>query len=66
MSSNKIGATCTNTANHNDETNIPQKLLLTNRQVANFRIVFANNSSDNIKLSKSQISKLMQLDGFFW
>ena len=64
MSSNKIGATCTNTANHNDD--LPQKLLLTNRQVANFRIVFANNSSDNIKLSKSQISKLMQSDGFFW
>ena len=59
MSSNKIGATCANTANHNDETNLPQKLLLTNRQVENFRIVFANNSSDNIKLSKSQISKLI-------
>ena len=32
----------------NDETNFPHKLLLTNRQGANFRKVFANNLSTNI------------------
>ena len=40
-----------------DETNIPYKLLLTNRQVASLRKAFANNLSTDIKLSKIQISK---------
>ena len=47
-----------------DETNFPRKLLLTNRQVANLRKVFANNSSAGIKLSKTQLSKMMQSGGF--
>ena len=34
----------------NNETNFPHKLLLTNRQVANFRKAFANNLSTDIKL----------------
>ena len=38
----------------------PYKLLLTNRQVANIRKVFANSSSTNIKLSKTQLSKMIQ------
>ena len=42
----------------------PLKLLLTNRQVANLRKVFANNSSDNIRLSKTQLSKIVQSGGF--
>ena len=37
--------------NSDDETNFPHKVLLTNRQVANFRKVFANNLSIDIKLS---------------
>ena len=37
-----------------DETNFPHKLLLTDRQVANFRISFAKHTSTNIKLSKTQ------------
>ena len=36
LSPNMIG-------NSNDDTNFPHKLLLTNRQVANVRKVFANN-----------------------
>ena len=36
-----------------DETNFPPKLLLTNRQVANFRKAFANNLPTH-KLSKTQ------------
>ena len=42
----------------------PYKLLLTNRQVANIRKVFANSSSTNIKLSKTQLSKMIQSGGF--
>ena len=40
------------------------KLLLTNRQVANLRKVFTNYLSTDIKLSKTQFSKMMQLGGF--
>ena len=48
----------------NDETSFPHKLLLTNRQVENPRKVFANNSSTDIKLSKNQLSKMIQTGGF--
>ena len=44
-------------SNSNDNTNFPHELLLTNRQVANIRKVFANHSSVNIKLSKKLIIK---------
>ena len=43
-----------------DETNFPQRLLLTNEEVANLRKTFANNSSADIKLSKTQVSKMIQ------
>ena len=36
-----------------NETNFPHKLLLTNRQVANFSRAFANKASADIKLSKT-------------
>ena len=35
-----------------DETNLPHKILVTNRQVANLRKAFANYLSADIKLSK--------------
>ena len=44
--------------NFDDETNFPDKLLLTNRQVASLRKAFANNSPVNIKLWKTQLSKI--------
>ena len=50
--------------NSDNETNLPHKLLLTNTQVMNLRKVFTNNSLVNIKLSKSQLSKLVQSEGF--
>ena len=50
--------------NFNDETNFPHELLLTNRQVANFRKAFGNNSSSDIKLLKTQLSKMMESGGF--
>ena len=57
LSSNMIG-------NPDDETNFPHKLLLTNRQVANLRKAFANHASIDIKLSKTQLSNMIQLAGF--
>ena len=48
----------------NDEKNFPHKLLLTNIQVSNLRKPFANYISTNIKLSKTQICKMMQSEGF--
>ena len=47
-----------------DETNFPHKLLLTNRQVSNLRKAFTNKSSTDIKLSKAQLSKMIQSGGF--
>ena len=55
LSSNMIG---------DNETNFPLKLLLFNRQVSNLRKAFANNSSADIKLSKTQLSKMIQSEGF--
>ena len=47
-----------------NETNFAHKLLITNRPVANLRKAFANHSSANIKLSKAQLSKMIQSGGF--
>ena len=47
-----------------DETNFPQKLLLSNRQVETLPKAFANHSSTDIKLSKTQLSKMIQSGGF--
>ena len=47
-----------------NETKFSHKLLLTNRQVANIRKAFPNNLSTDIKLSKTQLSKMMQSGGF--
>ena len=38
--------------------------MLTNRQVANLRKDFANHTSTDIKLSKTQLSKMIQFGGF--
>ena len=57
ISSNFVG-------DSNDENNFPHKLLLTNTQVSKLRKAFANNSSANIKLSKTQLHKIGQSGGF--
>ena len=44
----------------NDENNFPHRLLLTNTQVSKLRKAFSNNSSANIKLSKTQLHKIGQ------
>ena len=50
--------------NLNDNTNFPHEFLLTNRQVENIRKAFAKNTSTDIKLSKTQLSKMVQSGGF--
>ena len=57
ISSNMVG-------NSKDNTNFPHELLLTNRQVANLPKAFANYLSTDIKLSKTQLSKMIQSGGF--
>ena len=47
-----------------NETNFPHKLLLTNRQVANLCKAFANYLSTDIKLSKTQLSNMIQSGAF--
>ena len=47
-----------------NETNFPDKLLLTDRQVTNLRKAFANHLSTDIKLSKTQLSKMIESGGF--
>ena len=51
LSSNVVG-------HSNDENNFPRKLLLANTQVLTLRKAFANNSSANVKLSKTQMNKI--------
>ena len=55
LSSNMIG---------DNEANFPHNLLLTNRQVSNLRKASANHLAADIKLSKTQLSKLIQSEGF--
>ena len=57
LSSNMIG-------NSDDNTNFPHELLLTNRQVSNLCRAFAKNTSTDIMLSKTQLSKMTQSGGF--
>ena len=47
-----------------DKNNFPNNLLLTNRKVVSLRKVFRNSSSKDIKLSKTQLSKIIELGGF--
>ena len=57
LSSNVIG-------HSSDETSFSNKLSLTVAQVSRLRKAFANSSSANTKLSKTQLSKMVQLGGF--
>ena len=50
--------------NSDDETNFPHKLLLTNRPVTTLHKAFDNHTSTDIKLSKTQLSKMIQLRVF--
>ena len=52
LPSNMIG-------NSDDNSNFPHELLLANRQVSNLRKAFAKNTSTDIKLPKTQLSKMI-------
>ena len=47
-----------------DENNLPHELLLTTRQKTKLRNASINNMSTGLKLSKAQISKIIQAGGF--
>ena len=47
-----------------DENNFPHMLLLNNTQVSRLRKAFANDSSANINLSKTQLNKIGQQEDF--
>ena len=57
LSSNMIGES-------NDKANFPHELLLTDRKISSIRKAFSNNSSANIKFSKTQLSKMIQSGEF--
>ena len=47
-----------------DGKDLPHELFLTTRQRAKLRNAFNNNMSTDVKLSKVQISKIVQSEGF--
>ena len=53
------------TSDSNNETNFPHKLLLTDTQALRLPQVFITSSSVIIKLSKTELSKMIQLRGCF-
>ena len=48
-----------------NETNFPHNLLLLNRQVSNLCKAFANHLSTDIKLSKTQLSEMINQEDFW-
>ena len=56
----KVTLNLSSNGDSNGETNFPHRLLLTNTRVSRLRKTFANNSSANIKLSKTQLHKMGQ------
>ena len=61
----KTGATLRMNLKMFDENDLPHELLLTTRQKAKLINAFDNNMSTNLKLSKAQISKIIQSGGVF-
>ena len=53
------------TKEHFEDEELPHELFLTTRQTNKIINSFANNMSTDIKLSKTQISKIIQLGGSF-
>ena len=61
---NKTRATLKMSFKMFDENDLPHELLLTTRQKTKWRNAFNNNMSTHIKVSKAQISKIIQSGGF--
>ena len=60
----KTGATLRMSLKMLDGNDLPHELLLTTRQKTKLRNAFNNNMSTDLKLSKAQISKIIQSGGF--
>ena len=61
---NKTGTTLRISLKMFNGKDLPHELLLTTRQKTKLRNAFNNNMSTELKLSKAQISKLIQSEGF--
>ena len=61
---NKTGATLRMSLKILDGIDLPHESLLTTRQITRLRNEFNNNMSTDLKLSKAQISKIIQSGGF--
>ena len=61
---NKQGTTLRMSARMFSANNLPHELLLTTRQTTKLRNTIENNMATDIKLSKAQISKIIQSGGF--
>ena len=61
---NKTGTTFRISLKMFNVKDLPHELLLTTRQKTKLRNAFNNNMSTELKLSKAQISKLIQSEGF--
>ena len=61
---NQTGATLRMNVKMLNGNNLLHELLLTTRQRTKLRNAFENNMSTEIKLSKTQISKIIQFGGF--
>ena len=62
---NKTGTIARLNKKNFENEEIQHELFLTTRQTAKIRNVFTNNMSNNLKLKKAQISKIIQSDRFF-
>ena len=61
---NKIGTTLRISLKMFNGNDLPHELLLTTKQETKLRNAFNNNMSTHLKLSKAQISKVIQSGGF--
>ena len=61
---NKTGATLKMSLKMIDRNDLPHELILTTRQKTKLRNAYNNNMNTDIKLSKAQISKVIQSGGF--
>ena len=61
---NKTGTTLRTSLKMLERNDLPHELLLTTRQKTKLRNAFNNNMSTHLKLSKAQISKMIQSGGF--
>ena len=61
---NKQGTTLRMNARMFNGNNLPHELFLTQRQITKLRNAIENNMSTDTKLSKAQISKIIQYGGF--